>query len=154
MIPYIDYNGTRYEFKADFLLKRAYNKDLKKVVSNNKMKFDSNEILKLQKFSEENPKITKEVLEANPEMYELLIKYSQEVNDNAELIELQERYCYEMLKKTYNIDKETWLKMQEQFANDYGIENLELLFVKVIEKVFTQEVENNIPKKPLPEFMN
>lgn len=154
MIPYIDYNGTRYEFKANFTLKKAYNKELKKIVSFNSNDYDKDEILKLQKFTNENPTLTNEILQANPEMYELLLKYSMKVNNNEEIVALQEKYCYLMLKETYGIVEETWLKMQEQFANEYGIENLELLFVKVIDIVFTQKVESNLQKKPLPDFMN
>lgn len=153
MTPYIDYQGTRYEFVADFRLKKEYDKDLKRVVAKNRDYIDTNDILEIQKFLNENPSITEETLNNNPEMMEKILKYESIINNNEELMELQERYCFKMLNKKYGIDETTWEAMQEDFVNDYGMENLDVMINKVIDIVFTRKVENNTQMKPLPDFM-
>ena len=152
MIPYIEYQGTRYEFVANFKLKKEYDKDLKRIVSKNRELIDSQEVLELQKFLNEHPNITEETLKENPEIINKLSKYDSIIN-NDELNTLQERYCFKMLNITYGTTEETWEKMQEEFVDNYGMENLDLMFSKVIDLVFTRKVENNQMKKPLPDFM-
>lgn len=152
MIPYIEYQGTRYEFVANFRLKKEYDKDLKRIVSKNRELIDSQEVLELQKFLNEHPNITEETLKENPELLNKLSKYDSIIN-NDELNTLQERYCFKMLNVAYGTTEETWEKMQEEFVDNYGMENLDLMFSKVIDLVFTRKVENNQMKKPLPDFM-
>lgn len=152
MIPYIEYQGTRYEFVANFRLKKEYDKDLKRIVWKNRELINSQEILELQKFYNEHPNITDETLKENPELLNKLSKYDSIIN-NDELNTLQERYCFKMLNIKYGTTEETWEKMQEEFVDNYGMENLDLMFSKVIDLVFTLKVENNQMKKPLPEFM-
>ena len=67
------------------------------------------------------------------------------------LTDLYEKYCFKMLENKYNITRETFEKMLEGFAEEYGFEFVDILLQKVCEKVFTRVAENK--KKPLPSWI-
>ena len=58
-----------------------------------------------------------------------------------------------MINNKYNISKLEFEEMLEGFADEYGIEYVDILLQKVCEKVFTQVVEKK-EKKTLPSWMN
>lgn len=153
--PYIEYKGKKYEFEANFSLKKQFDKDNKemamKIVKKGDIKNKQKDIAELEKFVKENPNITIDDLSKDSEMLDKLEKLYDLTNDfnNSEFYE---KYCFEMLENKYNINKETFEDMLNCFADDYGIEYVYVLLQKVCEKVFTQQVgEKN--KKPLPDWM-
>ena len=150
--PYIEYNGQKYEFEANFTLKRNYDKDFKNTL---KDLFLSNEISqndysKIQKYQ-------KKVLEKEINSFEDLTDEMKKeladmlnITEKLSLTNLYEKYCFEMLKQKYDIDYETFQKMLEDFAEEYGYDYVDILLQKVCEKVFTRVVEK---KKTLPSWM-
>lgn len=158
MKPFIEYNNNVYEFEANFKLKKEFEKEIQaryksllkeKVINQDDIKG----IQEIQDYVKNNPNLNEETLKNNPEMLEKISKY-QPLLDSLILTDIYEKYCFKMLEIKYGIDEETWLKMNEQFYDDYceSIDELEQLYIKVIEKVFTQQVEMKT-KKALPEWM-
>lgn len=155
--PYIEHNGTTYEFEASFTLQREYNKEMQKNVIKaiNESGIDENKLEEIKKFQK--------LLEGNKEKDIDLLKNEELINKMTEIAELisnldftstYEKYCFKMLNTKYNITKEEFDTMLEEFGNEYGIEYVDIMLQKVCEKVFTQMGEKKQPsKKPLPKFM-
>lgn len=144
MKPYIEYNEIKYEFEANFTLKREFDLEIQKryneMAKSGEVTQEELSNLKIVRdFILSNPNITEEELEKNQEMKERIIKYVP-ILDKLILNDIYEKYCYLMLEKKYGINKETWNKMLEQYFEDYCESTTELneLFSKVVEKVFTQ----------------
>lgn len=153
--PYLEYQGTKYEFEANFRLKREYDKEIKAeytkaITSNFKTKEELEVLKELQEFVENNKEITPEQLDE--EMIEKLTKAEKLIN-SISLTSIYENYCFKMLNNKYNISKLEFEEMLEGFADEYGIEYVDILLQKVCEKVFTQVVEKK-EKKALPSWMN
>lgn len=156
--PYIEHNGTTYEFEASFKLQREYNKEMQ----NNVFKALKNSGIDEEKF--ENIKDFQKKFEENKEKnIDDLFKDEELLNKMSEITELiskldftstYEKYCFKMLNAKYNITKEEFDTMLEGFGNEYGIEYVDIMLQKVCEKVFTRMGEKKqTSKKPLPKFM-
>ena len=155
--PYIEHNGTTYEFEASFTLQREYNKEMQKNVIKaiNNSGIDENKLEEIKKFQK--------LLEGNKDKDIDLLKNEELINKMTEIAELisnldftstYEKYCFKMLNAKYNITKEEFDTMLEEFGNEYGIEYVDIMLQKVCEKVFTRTGEKEQPsKKPLPKFM-
>ena len=131
--PYIEHNGTTYEFEASFKLQREYNKEMQNKLEENKDK--DIELLK-----------DKDLMNKLSEVVEL--------TSNLDFSSTYEKYCFKMLNEKYNITKEEFETMLEEFGNEYGIEYVDIMLQKVCEKVFTRMGEKKeTSKKPLPKFM-
>lgn len=153
--PYIEVNGKMYEFEATFSIKREYDKDTKKfymdAIEETKLtETEINELTQLQKYIEENPEMEVRNLSADKkEQLKRLFKISSNLN----LMPLYEKYCFKMLENKYKISEEEFYQILDGFADEYGMENVDVLLQKVCEKVFTQTVEKN-KKNTLPSWMN
>ena len=155
--PYIEHNGTTYEFEASFKLQREYNKEMQKNVIKaiNDSGIDESkleDIKEFQKKLEENKDKDIELLKDK----DLMNKLSEvvELTSNLDFSSTYEKYCFKMLNEKYNITKEEFDTMLEEFGNEYGIEYVDIMLQKVCEKVFTRMGEKKQPsKKPLPKFM-
>lgn len=155
--PYIEHNGTTYEFEASFKLQREYNKEMQKNVIKaiNDSGIDESkleDIKDFQKKLEENKDKDIELLKDK----DLMNKLSEvvELTSNLDFSSTYEKYCFKMLNEKYNITKEEFETMLEEFGNEYGIEYVDILLQKVCEKVFTQAGEKKAQsKKALPKFM-
>ena len=155
--PYIEHNGTTYEFEASFKLQREYNKEMQNNVIKaiNDSGIDESkleDIKELQKKLEENKDKDIELLKDK----DLMNKLSEvvELTSNLDFSSIYEKYCFKMLNEKYNITKEEFDTMLEEFGNEYGIEYVDIMLQKVCEKVFTRMGEKKQPsKKPLPKFM-
>ena len=152
--PYIEHNGTTYEFEASFKLQREYNK----VMQNNVIKFLSKSGIDEKKYNELH-KIVDEYKDKEIKLLkdeETINKISEivELINNLDFTQLYEKYCFKMLNAKYNITKEEFDTMLEEFGNEYGIEYIDIMLQKVCEKVFTRMGEKKeTNKKPLPKFM-
>ena len=155
--PYIEHNGTTYEFEASFKLQREYNKEMQKNVIKaiNDSGIDESkleDIKEFQKKLEENKDKDIELLKDK----DLMNKLSDivELTSNLDFSSTYEKYCFKMLNAKYNITQEEFDTMLEEFGNEYGIEYVDIMLQKVCEKVFTRMGEKKQPsKKPLPKFM-
>lgn len=155
--PYIEHNGTTYEFEASFKLQREYNKEMQKNVIKaiNESGIDESkleDIKDFQKKLEENKEKDIELLKDK----DLMNKLSEvvELTSNLDFSSTYEKYCFKMLNAKYDITKEEFETMLEEFGNEYGIEYVDILLQKVCEKVFTQTGEKKAQsKKALPKFM-
>ena len=155
--PYIEHNGTTYEFEASFKLQREYNKEMQKNVIKaiNDSGIDESKLEDIKEFQKK--------LEENKDKDIELFKDEELMNKLSELVELTssldfsstyEKYCFKMLNAKYNITQEEFDTMLEEFGNEYGIEYVDIMLQKVCEKVFTRMGEKKQPsKKPLPKFM-
>ena len=155
--PYIEHNGTTYEFEASFKLQREYNKEMQKNVIKaiNDSGIDEDKLEDIKEFQKK--------LEENKDKDIELFKDEELMNKLSELVELTssldfsstyEKYCFKMLNEKYNITKEEFDTMLEEFGNEYGIEYVDIMLQKVCEKVFTRMGEKKQQsKKPLPKFM-
>ena len=155
--PYIEHNGTTYEFEASFKLQREYNKEMQNNVIKaiNDSGIDESkleDIKEFQKKLEENKDKDIELFKDE----ELMNKLSEivELTSNLDFSSTYEKYCFKMLNAKYNITQEEFETMLEEFGNEYGIEYVDIMLQKVCEKVFTRMGEKKQPsKKPLPKFM-
>ena len=155
--PYIEHNGTTYEFEASFKLQREYNKEMQKNVIKaiNDSGIDESKLEDIKEFQKK--------LEENKDKDIELFKDEELMNKLSEIVELTssldfsstyEKYCFKMLNAKYNITQEEFDTMLEEFGNEYGIEYVDIMLQKVCEKVFTRMGEKKQPsKKPLPKFM-
>lgn len=155
--PYIEYKEKRYEFEADFLLKREFdrerqNETKKALIKSGVSEKDYEEFKKLQDFVNENKE--KGINCLSDSQKEVLLRMF-DLMDLINLNKVYEKYCYKMLNKKYKLSENEFYSLLEGLANDYGIEFVDELIQKVCEKVFTQLVENT-QKKPLPtwDWMN
>lgn len=154
--PNIEYQGKIYEFKANFELKLNFNKEVKLLTQKKSLEiknnFSNDELKAFEKLEKlvVSGKITEEVLEKDEELQKEISRFSDLLNA-LDTSDIAYKYCYLMLKNRYGISEETFEDMLNDFANDYGIDNVSLMLSKVIEKVFTQQVEES--KKPLPTWM-
>ena len=153
--PYIEYNGDKYEFEASFTLKRKFDKEIKEeytksFIKNNINKEQIEEIEKLQKLFENNSELKAEDLDEETKLKLLSLS---DLIEKLDYSSVYEKYCYLMLKEKYDISKEEFELMLEQFANEYGFEFIDTLTQKVCEKVFTRVGEKKT-KKTLPSWMN
>ena len=104
-----------------------------------------------QKYTLEHPNLTeKDMAELPKETQEKYLKLAN-ILTKADLSSIYEKYCFKMLNTTYEITQEYFEEMLDNFSEEYGIAQVELLLQKVCEKVFTQAVEKD--KKALPEWM-
>ena len=155
--PYIEHNGTTYEFEASFKLQREYNKEMQNNVIKaiNESGIDEEkleDIKEFQKKLEENKDKDIELLKDK----DLMNKLSEvvELTSNLDFSSTYEKYCFKMLNAKYNITQEEFEEILEGFGNEYGIEYVDIMLQKVCEKVFTRMGEKKQPsKKPLPKFM-
>ena len=155
--PYIEHNGTTYEFEASFKLQREYNKEMQNNVIKaiNDSGIDESkleDIKEFQKKLEENKDKDIEILKDK----DLMNKLSEvvELTSNLDFSSTYEKYCFKMLNAKYDITQEEFDTMLEEFGNEYGIEYVDIMLQKVCEKVFTRMGEKKQPsKKPLPKFM-
>ena len=155
--PYIEHNGTTYEFEASFKLQREYNKEMQNNVIKaiNDSGIDESkleDIKEFQKKLEENKDKDIELLKDK----DLMNKLSEvvELTSNLDFSSTYEKYCFKMLNAKYNITQEEFETMLEEFGNEYVIEYVDIMLQKVCEKVFTRMGEKKQPsKKPLPKFM-
>lgn len=155
--PYIEHNGTTYEFEASFKLQREYNKEMQNNVIKaiNDSGIDESkleDIKEFQKKLEENKDKDIELLKDK----DLMNKLSEvvELTSNLDFSSTYEKYCFKMLNAKYDITQEEFDTMLEEFGNEYGIEYVDIMLQKVCEKVFTRMGEKKQPsKKPLPKFM-
>ena len=155
--PYIEHNGTTYEFEASFKLQREYNKEMQnnviKAINESGIDEEKLEDIKnFQKKLEENKDKDIELLKDK----DLMNKLSEvvELTSNLDFSATYEKYCFKMLNAKYNITQEEFDTMLEEFGNEYGIEYVDIMLQKVCEKVFTRMGEKKEPsKKPLPKFM-
>ena len=155
--PYIEHNGTTYEFEASFKLQREYNKEMQNNVIKaiNDSGIDESkleDIKEFQKKLEENKDKDIELFKDEKLMNKLL--EITELISNLAFSSTYEKYCFKMLNEKYNITKEEFDTMLEGFGNEYGIEYVDIMLQKVCEKVFTRMGEKKeTSKKPLPKFM-
>lgn len=155
--PYIEYKGQKYEFEADFVMKRDFDRErqneVKKcLVRSGVTEKDYENFKEIQEFALENKeagieKLTEEQKSILVRMFDLL--------DTLSLIPLYEKYCHKMLERKYGMSKSQFQSILEGLAEDYGISFVDEVVQKVCEKVFTQMVEK-VEKKPLPtwDWMN
>lgn len=151
--PYIEYKGQKYEFEANFLMKREFDRERQNEVRKSLIKSgvtekDYEKFTEIQKFVEENQEKGLEALsdsqkEILVEMFDLL--------DTLSLTSLYEKYCFKMLEKKYDLTRKEFEAMLEGLAEEYGYSFVDTLVQKVCEKVFTQVVENE-NKKALPNW--
>lgn len=153
--PYIEHNGTTYEFEASFKLQREYNKEMQKNVIKaiNDSGIDEEKLENIKDFQK---KLEEKNIDDLFKDEELLNKTSEitELISKLDFTSTYEKYCFKMLNEKYNITKEEFDTMLEEFGNEYGIEYVDIMLQKVCEKVFTRMGEKKQPsKKPLPKFM-
>ena len=153
--PYIEHNGTKYEFEASFTLKRQFDKETKEeyrkiMIDNNINENEIKKIQELQKFVEENQDLNIESLDE--EMTSKLLSI-QEVVMKLNINHLYEKYCYLMLRAKYDISITEWEEILEGLAEDYGFDFIDKFTQKVCEKVFMKKEEKK-EKKTLPSWMN
>lgn len=151
--PYVEHKGKKYEFVADFLLKREFDRERQNEVRKCLIKSGATEkdyakFNEIQKFIEENQE--KGLDSLNNEQKELLVRMF-DLLETLNLIELYEKYCFKMLEQKYNFTKQQFSEMLEGLAEDYGISFVDTFVQKVCEKVFTQAVEKE-EKKTLPNW--
>ena len=154
--PYIEYKDEIYEFEANNSLKRAYQRDRKKLTvkyfaNANLSEADIKNLDELQKLISEKEDITFNDLD---DKTKAKLSKSYDVLIDFDLSELNEKYCYEMLKNKYDITKDVWEDMLEGLSSDYGYEFVDLFLQKVCDNVFTQVAEKKKEKKALPSWMN
>ena len=156
--PYVEYKGKKYEFEADFLMKREFDRErqseIKKcLIKSGATEKDYENFKEIQDFVSEHKEEGLELL--NEEQKQILVKMF-DLLDTLSLFELYEKYCFKMLEKKYNFTKQQFSEMLEGLAEDYGISFVDTFIQKVCEKVFTQVVEKEQIKKPLPawDWMN
>ena len=155
--PYIEHNGTTYEFEASFKLQREYNKEMQKnvikAIKNSGIDEDKLEDIKeFQKKLEESKDKDIELFK-DEELINKLLEITELIS-NLDFSSTYEKYCFKMLNAKYNITQEEFDTMLEEFGNEYGIEYVDIMLQKVCEKVFTRMGEKKQPsKKPLPKFM-
>lgn len=152
--PYVEYKGKKYEFVADFLMKREFDREKQNEVRKCLIKSgitekDYEKFNKIQDFIEENQEKGLEKL--NEEQKELLLQMF-DLLEYVSLTELYEKYCFKMLEKKYNLTRNDFNNILEGLAEDYGISFVDTFIQKVCEKVFTQAVEKEQNKKPLPNW--
>lgn len=154
--PYIEYNNKKYEFNANWKLKKEFNKSIQNAYANIRLSLTDEELNvfeEVKKFTEEHPTLKENDLMALPkEMKEKYIKLLNTMQ-SIDLSSIYEEYCFKMLNEEYQITKEEFEEILNNFSEEYGFEYVEILLQKVCEKVFTQVVEKK-EKKPLPEWMN
>lgn len=153
--PYIEHNGTIYEFEADFMLRREFERDkqseVRKAILNSGMSEDQYKDFKeIQDFIEKNQEkglssLSNDQKEKLSNMFDII--------DNLNFVDLYDTYCFKMLKNKYNITRFEFNQILEGFAEEFGMEYVDILVQKVCDKVFTQQVEKKQEKKTLPTWM-
>lgn len=152
--PYIEYNDKRYEFQANWKLRKEFNKEVQQAqleVAKGLSREEIEALEEAQRYTLEHPNLTeKDMAELPKETQEKYLKLAN-ILTKADLSSIYEKYCFKMLNTTYGITQEDFEEMLENFSEEYGIAQVEILLQKVCEKVFTQAVEKE--KKALPEWM-
>lgn len=152
--PYIEHNGTIYEFEANFTLRREFERDKQSEIRKALLKTGVNET-QYKKFKELEEFITKNQekgLDALNEQQKEELSNMFELVDSLNFTDLYDTYCFKMLNRKYNISRLEFEEMLEEFAKNYGIEYVDILVQKVCDKVFTQTVEKE-EKKTLPSWI-
>ena len=152
--PYLEHKGKRYEFEANFRLKREYEKETQQryrdsISKNIKSQNDIQRLQRLQQIYEENTELNPENI--SDELLEELESLLPLV-DTISLIDIYEKYCFKMLNNKYGISKLEFEELLEGFADEYGYEYVDIMLQKVCEKVFIKVVEKK-EKKTLPSWM-
>lgn len=152
MKPYIDYNGTRYEFEADITMRRAMEKEIQ--IKNQKLleskeitKEQLNQVKEFMKYKDTLINYKEQDIEALPdEIKENFLSIAPILNklDNTEIYE---KYCFLMLKNRYGICQQEWNAILEYYYEEYceSTEDLDEFISRIIELVFTQK--DSKPKK-------
>lgn len=154
MKPYIEYNNKKYEFEANFTMKKEYEKEIQnrynEMYKNGKITKDNlTDIEELNNFFKKyGNDITEDVIKNNPEIREKLFR-NKELIDNIYISDINEKFCFRMLKEKYGINEETWESMNEEYYEEYcnNISELEMLYSMICDKVFTQSEKKETPKK-------
>lgn len=147
MIPYIEFNGKTYEFIATFRLQKEYRKELRSIEA----KFNSEllsslgndgiaEIRKVQealskaKTEEEKNEIQNNT-NLNLETMKLAIDNMEKQEDI--LFDLNEKYCFEMINKKYNLNTSEWDEIENTICQEKGFDYIKALFDAICRKVFS-----------------
>lgn len=155
MIPYLEYEGKKYEFIASMQLKLDFEKAVQEYNAENLTKFQEENNLSNEEMQEYRNGLKKifnyvqahktnalEDLEKNVEMQEEILKYGKLV-DKLDLSKVYREYCFKCLQERYGIDDELWEKMLNQYYEDYcdSYSEVQIMINKVIEIVFTRGVK-------------
>ena len=145
MTPYIEIDNTRYEFIANFKMQKEYRKELKAIETKfNKELLDSlgsngiNELKELQekiqnaKTDEEKTNLEKSI---NPQL--LQVAYSNTTEQEDILFELNEKYCYAMLKAKYSLTQDQFEKIENDLSEEKGFDYVVSLINAICKQVFT-----------------
>ena len=142
--PYVEYKGKKYEFEADFPLKRQFDRERQSEIRKSLLKSgvtekSYNEFNEIKTFIEQNQEKGYDAL--SEKQKETLAKMF-DLTDKISLVSLYDEYCFKMLNKKYGMSRDEFNSVLEGLANKYGIAFVDTFVEKVCEKVFTQAVES------------
>lgn len=142
--PYVEYKGKKYEFEADFPLKRQFDRERQSEIRKSLLKSGVtekayNEFNEIKTFIEQNQEKGYDAL--SEKQKETLAKMF-DLTDKVSLVSLYDEYCFKMLNKKYGMNRDEFNSLLEGLANKYGISFVDTFVEKVCEKVFTQVVES------------
>lgn len=159
MKPYFEYEGKTYEFEANFMLHKEFNKEQQKLLKESSVDFKElidedfiNQLkLESQKLKKENPNASKEELEAkayqiimnDPRLYKTLMTIEKDENATNELYE---KYCRIMFEKKYPNEKEVFDEFLNVLCEDKGIIYVYAFLESVCKKVF-MNVGKEVPQQ-------
>lgn len=151
--PYVEYKGKKYEFEANFPLKREFERERQAEIRKSLLKSgvsekDYNDFNEIKTFIEENKE---EGYDALSEKQKETLSRMFELTDKISLTSLYDQYCFKMLNKKYAMTKNEFDSLLEGLSEEYGISFVDTFVEKVCEKVFTQQVENK-KEKALPNW--
>ena len=159
VVPYIEYEGKKYEFKKNFALMKKLQEmqnDLKNPKENEKIaiklqgkRAEIDEIMpifenvKKEYFKDFNPALKEKYLSVK----EIVDNLSNETADLLAEMNLSETFAmsynfakdfgYEVMKVWYDMPREFYDKMVENFEDENGFDGSREFFTGMIEEVFT-----------------
>ena len=152
MKPYIEYNGTRYEFEGNIEMRRELEKEIQRknqklLTSGEITKEQLNQVKEFMNYKETLINYKEQDIESLPnEIKEKFLSIAPILNklDNSEIYE---KYCFLMLQNRYGICKAEWEAILQYYYDEYceSVEEIDEFISRIIELVFTQE--DSKPKK-------
>ena len=105
--PYVEYKGKKYEFEADFPLKRQFDRERQSEIRKSLLKSgvtekSYNEFNEIKTFIEQNQEKGYDAL--SEKQKETLAKMF-DLTDKISLVSLYDEYCFKMLNKKYGMRK-------------------------------------------------
>lgn len=142
MIPYIqDRNGNIYEFVGSMKLKKNYEKEMQRELQREMFSKLSDEEIEMLEEAQKTNDTTKVRAITRNFMANVDV---EEINEKINL-----KYIKVLLSNKYCLSDRELNALVEELYEDYGEEQINERFAKILEKVFTQ-LGNNENQKVLP----